>query len=233
MFLIKLWLQWAVKWAAYRSVVGRYVDRTQPEKGRLTRAQIDRIIEQMWRNVAEMLPAAHLEQVGSLGNRQNVFLTVMSLAAYRAFLAAGIERDYATELFADLGWKIYETWLILPRFVARLVTRDAQKQMNLMLRLWLWYPFNPPGYQRTFWADRERFCIDWTRCPAYEYVKRHGKAGEGEFFRNTWCQYDWAVAQAMVKGGVYERTHTLADGDPVCDMRWYAKAVTARAEELI
>ncbi len=63
---------------------------------------------------------------------------------YRALLAAGVEKEYATELFSDALWKFYETWLVLLRFVARLRTRDPQKQMNFMLRMFLHYPYQSP-----------------------------------------------------------------------------------------
>jgi len=42
-----------------------------------------------------------------------------------------------------------------------------------------------------------------------------------KFFNRTWCQFDWAAAQAMAAGEKYERPHTLSAGDTICDMRWY------------
>ncbi len=65
------------------------------------------------------------------------------------------------------------------------------------------------------------FALDFYRCPVNYYFQALGKE-ELEFFRNSWCTMDWPFAEAMVKGGKYERRHTLSAGDNVCDMRWRA-----------
>jgi len=44
-----------------------------------------------------------------------------------------------------------------------------------------------------------------------------------EFFRKSWCTLDFPLAEAMVRGGRYERPRTLSEGDEVCDMRWIAE----------
>jgi hypothetical protein len=57
--------------------------------------------------------------------------------------------------------------------------------------------------------------------PIFEYFKTQGEEAL-EFFRNSWCTLDFPLAEFMVKGGRYERPHTLSAGDNVCDMRWIA-----------
>jgi hypothetical protein len=223
MWLIKLWMKWTIKRAAYRILEGRYIDRNHPQRGRFSRQQVDRFLEQTWRNLDVMEPKAELDQLTNLGNRQNVFMSVASLAGYRALLDDGIEPAYATELFSDIGWRVYVALFQPLRFLARLRYRDEpQKQVNFILRAFMRYPFSEPGYQGEASEEADHFRTDWTRCAPLEYVKIHGREGELAFFFNTWCMYDWALAQIMTADGWYEREQTLSDGDEVCDMRWYA-----------
>jgi hypothetical protein len=224
--------------AAHQILTGRLVERNRPERGRFLRRDVDAILRQAWRNVDEMLPEAPLDRLPTRGNRLNVFLAVVSLATYRAFLNAGIERAYAIELFADVGWNVYERFIALPRRVARILTRDPQRRLELILRALLVYPFSrpgSPGYEARVWSEPGAFCTYWTHCPPLEFVRRwvetHGAQGELELFRKSWCAYNWAVTYAMVDGdagqrGRYERPHTMSAGDEVCDMRWSAAGRT-------
>ncbi|GAB4417968.1 MAG: hypothetical protein Kow002_04650 [Anaerolineales bacterium] len=223
MSLLKFSFRWAFKRAAYQILLGRYLDRKHPQNGRFSKEEVDAILSSIWRNVDKLRPEADIQQYKSLGNRQNLFLAVATRAAYHSFLEAGIDPIYAAELISDVAWKIYAGWLPIPRFFAQLITPDPQKQMNFILRMFLKYPFSEPGYQRKVWEASDHFCTYWYRCPPHTYFKEHGTPEEMLFFNRTWCTFDWAMAQEMVKGGRYEREHTLSAGDEVCDMKWYGK----------
>jgi hypothetical protein len=210
----------AVKWAANRILKGRYLDRAELEKGRFTQTDIDRILDKTWRNYDELAPTAHVELLKTQGNRQNKLLGVLTHGLYRALLDEGVVAEYATELTSDLIWLIYEKWIAFPRSIARLLARDPQKQMNVMLQMFLHYPFSPPGYDSKASAEKDVFTLDIHRCPVYDYFKTHGEEG---FMLNSWCKTDFALAQVMTKGGSYERPHTLTSGDKICDMKWYGK----------
>jgi hypothetical protein len=41
----------------------------------------------------------------------------------------------------------------------------------------------------------------------------------------SWCTLDFALAQVMTTGGHYQRPHTLAAGDKLCDMKWFASGM--------
>lgn len=234
-YLLRQVLKIAIRKAAYQILMGRLLDREQPERGRFLRHDVDAILSQTWREVDELLPEAHLERIPTLGNRQNVFLAVLTVGAYHALRQAGIEKEYAIELFADMGWKVYAKFLPLPKLIARIITRDPQKQVNIILRMFMVYPFSTPGrpgYECRAWAEPGRFCTYWTHCPPFEfirqYVEAHGDSGELEAFQRSWCWYDWALAYAMVDGGFkvrgyYQRPHTLSQGDDICDMLWCAE----------
>jgi hypothetical protein len=117
-------LKRVVRKAAYQVFMGRLVERDHPERGRFLRHDVDAILDQSWRNLEELLPEAKLDHVPTVGNRQNVLLAAMTVAAFHAFLKAGIEKEYAIELFADIGWKVYIKPLPLPKLIARLLTRE-------------------------------------------------------------------------------------------------------------
>jgi hypothetical protein len=242
--MISLWklvYRPVVRRAAHQIMMGREVERGHPGGGRFLRRDVDALLDETWQRLQAILPEADLARLPTLGSRHNVFLAALTVSAYRAFVDAGIERDYAIELFADVGWKVYAKLLPLPRAIARLVTRDPQRRMSVILRLFMLFPFSTPGrpaYECKAWAEPGAFCTYWTHCPPYAFVKRlverHGDHGELDAFRRSWCAYDWALAAAMVDGGRdprahYERPHTLSAGDDVCDMRWVAVSPPASA----
>jgi hypothetical protein len=205
--------------AVYRALDGRYWDPDDPSKGRLTRADVAEVLDRMWMEFDRLLPGSGVERLPTAGSRLNVLLGVLSLAFYRALVSLGLQPRHATSLFTDAAWLLYRDWIWLPRLVVRVATRDEQRQIELMVRMFLHFPFGRPGYE---WRARRGpvgFETDFTRCPVLDYMRAHG---EDEFMRNSWCTLDFALAQAMVPGGRYQRRNTLSAGDPVCDMRWRA-----------
>ena len=219
--LVRLALWPLARWAAKRALLGLYLDRNDPARGRVTRDQMDRVLRQTWQAYDALAPGAQVGRLKTRGNRQNVLLGVFSLAVWRALLAEGIDQPYATELVTGLAWKIYEKWVVLPRLAARCAHRDPQQQMNLMLRMFLRFPFSRPGYDWQARPGDGAFALDIYRCPVRDYLRSQG---EEEFMRNSWCTLDFALAQVMTKGGRYQRPHTLTAGDRVCDMKWFASA---------
>ena len=219
--LVKIAVRPLARWAAKRALLGRYLDRNDPARGRITRDQMNRVLRRTWQAYDTLAPGAQAGRLKTQGNRLNVLLGVLSLAVWRALLAEGTGRPYATELVTDLAWKIYEKWIVLPRLAARLAHRDPQQQMNMMLGMFLRFPFSRPGYDWQARPGAGAFTLDIYRCPVRDYL---ASQGEEEFMRNSWCTLDFALAQAMTKGGRYQRPHTLTAGDRVCDMKWFASA---------
>jgi hypothetical protein len=215
--------------------MGRMIERERPERGRFLRNDVNHILKETWREVDEILPSAQLERLPTLGNRMNVFFAVLTVAFYHALVGMGVEIQYSVELFADIGWKLYSKLLAIPRLVARVYSRDPNRQMGVILGMLGIYPFSAPGkpgYEVKAWLEPGRICIDYLHCPPYsfvrQYVEQNGDRGELELFRKSWCWYDWAFAYAIVDGGYqklghYERSQTLSSGDDVCDMRWYGR----------
>lgn len=223
-----------VRRAAREVLQGRRVDPRRHEAGRFLRADVDAFTDDVWQRLERILSDAELEDVPTAGNRHNVLLGALTVAAHHALRDLGLDRDYAIELFADVGWRIYERMLGVPLFVARVVTRDPQRRMELVLRALLRFPFSAPGrpgYEVRAWSEPTVFHTDWTYCAPLGFVRRHverhGDNGELEAFHRSWCLYDWAAADLLAgtraRGRAhYERKHTLSRGDPVCDMCWSA-----------
>jgi hypothetical protein len=205
--------------AARAVLVGRRRCLRRIDQGRFTRQDADRVMQQTWRNFDALISEAPRQKTP--GGRRNVRMGVFTLAHYKALRSVVQDKQYAIVLATDFCWRGYEQSIGVSRLVARLVTRDPQKQMNLMMRMGLRYPFSRPDYDWKVHPDPDAFAVDFYRCPVFDYFKTQGEEAL-EFFRNSWCTLDFPLAEVMVRGGRYERPHTLSAGDEVCDMRWIA-----------
>jgi ubiquinone biosynthesis protein len=201
-----------VRWAARRTLVGRNRRRQRPAEGRCTRQDVDRLIARAWSRFDERV--ADLPEAGTVGNRMNLRLACLSLSLLETLLDTGIEREYAIELFADAAWRIYEKWAVVPRALTRLLTRDAVERLRLRLRMFLRFPFSPPGYRYQVTPLQDGLAIDIHRCPIAEYLGAHGAA---DLCVGAWCDLDYALAEMW--GGRLERSTTLAGGGTRCDFR--------------
>lgn len=234
MFIFKILYRSMTRSALRQILEGRMKVREKPEAGRFLQTDVRQIYNDAWSNSEGLLKESDLSEIPTLGNRHNVFLAIITVGMYHALLNAGIERSYAIELVADVGWKIFVKFLLVPKRIAKIITSDPQRQINLMLRMFMIFPFSGPGrpgYEVKAWAEEDRFLTDWTFCAPFHFVKqyidKHGDRGEIEAFYRSWCGYDWALTYAMAEGsgkpGYYARPHTLSLGDDVCDMCWSAE----------
>ncbi|MGE0325428.1 MAG: hypothetical protein AB7S68_24085 [Polyangiaceae bacterium] len=223
-----------VRRAARATLEGRRWDPKRPQAGRFLRDDVDDFLEEVWHRVALVAQEENWGQIPTLGNRHNVFLGVLTIAAFHALIERGVQKDYAVQLFADVGWKVYERLLRVPLSLARLLERDPQKRMNLVLEALMRFPFSAPGapgYEVRAWRESDSYHTHWSYCAPLGFVKRyaeaHGDRGEVEAFFQSWCQYDWPAADLIAgaklgERGHYQRPHTLSQGDSVCDMCWSA-----------
>ncbi len=212
------------------------IEPNRPDKGRLLEHQVKSMLSSFWDEMHNIDLLDAFDKVPSLGNRHNIFLAAITVAAYRALKNSGLRKAYAIELMGDLGWQIYMSIVAVPKLISRILEPQPQKRIELVLRLLMKFPFSPTGrpcYEVEAWSDGEAMYTYWTWCPPYQfvknYVREHGDDGELELFRRTWCEYDWALVYALVDGeygklGYYERPHTLSHGDELCDMCWSANA---------
>lgn len=234
MFLFKLFYRWATKRALKHLVRGRMIEPDNPEAGRLLPSQVSAIYNTTFKNMDRILKEDPLAGVPTLGNRHNVLLAVLTVSLYQALLETGLSRSRARTLLADAGWRLYVSFLIIPKTIARLRSRDPQQQMNIILNMFLRFPFSTPGrpgYEVQLSEQDDRFLTTWTFCPPYhfvqQYVRKHGDRGELKAFQQTWCWFDWALTYVMMDGndapGYYRRPHTLSHGDAYCDMCWAAR----------
>lgn len=104
--------------AARRTLIGRNRSRHEPQRGRFTRADIDRLIAQAW--AAYDREAASLPPQPTLGSRLNLRLACLTVGLFRALLDAGTERAYAVDLVSDTTWSVYRYWGLPAKLRARL-----------------------------------------------------------------------------------------------------------------
>jgi len=208
-------------WGNIRTITqtlsGRNRDRQQPELGRITKEDINLILEEIWKSYTILKTNAPYEK--TLGARIMVRNGILSLALYRAVGKIVTGEDYVTELCTDILWKFYIKQIRIQKFITRILRREPHQQMNMLQRIFLWFPLAKPGYDWRINEMGKVFSYDIVRCPVYDYFKTQGRA-ELEFFQNSWCTLDFPLAEHLVKGGKYERAHTLSTGDDKCDMCW-------------
>lgn len=226
-----------VRRASHQVLEGRLLDPENPERGRWLRGDVNRFLANVWNRVADLLPKAKLDALPTYGNRHNVFLAVVTTAAYQVLVEGGVARSYAATLTADVGWKIYARMLNSVALPFRITTRDPQKRMERVLKSLMKFPFSAPGapgYEVRAWAEGDRFHTHWTHCPPQTFVRRlaEGEGGRGELeaFYRSWCLYDWAGADLLAADGTsghYARPHTMSRGDSVCDMCWWGGTRTS------
>jgi hypothetical protein len=196
-----------------------------PELGRFTPGEIQRIISQAFLNAKELMTS--FNDLDNIGNYQNEYVGLLDLAIYRALVKVDIAPEYAMKLIGDMMWQVVinSKGLIpimdpLRKKLIRLTTKDPMTILGKRLKDMMKYPYGEPGYKIEFYKDKNVYCMDIYSCPVYDFYKQFGEE-ERTLFRKTWCTFDFTAAEHVVDGGKYERKHTLADGDKVCDMRWF------------
>ncbi|MBZ0281374.1 MAG: L-2-amino-thiazoline-4-carboxylic acid hydrolase [Anaerolineae bacterium] len=199
--------------AAYRALVDRSRSTKQPETARFTRADVNRILNQVWRNFDQLAPS--IPQERTLGARMNVTLAGMTVAFYSALLAEGVEPKDSIQLTNDTAWVIYKRWGILPRLLSLVLARTSTDRLRVCTDLFRRFPFNPPSYIMEDLLDKTVISFNVTRCPVAEYFRSQRLR---ELCVGSWCNQDYALAEMW--GGKLERKHTLAAGDEYCDFRW-------------
>lgn len=213
--LVKLLFRPLFNRATRHTLLGRNRDRQAPENGRFTASDVNQILETSWRNFDALAP--YVPEQPTVGSRMNVLLACVTLSFFRALLSADVKRDYAIELLADVAWKIYRLWGLLPRFIARLLHRHPQKRMDAMVQMFLRFPFNRPGYKYEQPPAPNTCALFIMHCPVADYLRTQGAA---DLCLGSWCTLDYPLAELW--SGQYNRAHTLAAGDAVCDMYWTA-----------
>jgi len=226
--------------AARQILRGRQLERGNPRKGRWLESDVQIFLSKTWNEADLLMPLAEFDELPTVGARHNVFLAVLTTAAYRVMAEEVEDPDDARSLVADIGWKIYRWMLKLYSSPFKILYKDPGKRMEKVLRALMVFPFHTsgkPGYEADVWTEGDKTYTYWTHCPPQSFVRRvveaKGDHGELDAFYNSWCRYDWAGADLIAddgKHGHYTREHTLSRGDSVCDMCWYGKPVEKETE---
>jgi hypothetical protein len=216
---------------------GRLFDIEKPEKGRWLESDIKEYLKQTKARSASLMLIAQFDTLPNYGNRHNVFLAVVTTAAYQEMIAKGVPSKYAQTLVGDLGWKIYNWLFTIVALPFRITNRNPGKRMERILRALMIFPFSAPGapgYEVKVWTEKSNTYTHWSHCPPQTFVRRlielNGDQGELDAFYSSWCLYDWPGADVLANDnqhGHYTRLHTLSKGHPVCDMCWHGRAKNA------
>jgi hypothetical protein len=215
--------------SAQKTLLARELEFENGVFGRWLKPDIKRYQTRASRKVCE-IRRTDTVRPPAFGSRIMVEMTVRTIAAYRALLDAGVERNCARQLVADIVWDIFSKMLGLYSWPFRLTTRDPSKRISRTINALLWFPFQAtgaPGYAVDHWDADGNTYTHFTHCPPHSFVRAlivsGGDEGDLDAFRESWCRYDWPGADILAgdgKRGHYERRQTLSRGGSVCDMCW-------------
>lgn len=216
--------------AVRRVLVGRRHDPTSNVPARWTKREADDFLSATWVRLPELVAQARLSELPNWGNRHNVLLAAITVAAYQELRDRDRNPTESAEWVGDIGWAVYARLLGIAAAPAHLLGRDPGRRIARALHGLMIFPFSAPGrpgYEVKLWSDDVGLHTHFTWCPPQAFVREVIAAGrdEGELeaFRRSWCSYDWPGADLLAgdgRRGHYERTQTLAAGDPVCNMCW-------------
>jgi len=193
----------------------------EPEYGRFTTKDIERIIQLANSNVVELMP--YFKDLPNIGNYVMAYSSMLDLAIYRALLREKVDPCYATNLIGDINWQFVVNtggYYRLKRKLIALKTKDPMERMGKFMSDMLKFPYGKPGYRAELYKEGNVYHMNFYSCPVYDFYKQFGNE-ELTLFRKVFCTYDYAAAERLIEGGRYQREHTLSDGDEVCDMRWF------------
>lgn len=208
-----------VRRAARSGFVGRQRHPQRPEKGRFTRGDVDDIVARSWQGYDKLVRDLPTDSP-NLGNRLLLLLSCLTFSCFEVLLEMGVDKNRALELIGDTAWVIYQQWSRLPYAFARWRFCDPRKRLAACVRLFLRFPFSQPGYEFQILPsdDDAGISLDMHRCQVAEFFRKHEAL---ELCRATWCNLDFALAEAW--GGWLERSETLAEGCRRCDFRFKAR----------
>ena len=213
---------WAIKKKSVVQVLTPRCRRDgEPEYGRFTSMDIERIIQHTNLNIEELMP--YFKDLPNIGNYLMAYSSMVDLAIYRALLREKVDPGYATNLIGDINWQFVMNtggYYRLKRRLIALKTKDPSERMGKFLRDMLKFPYGKPGYRTELYKEGNVYYMNFYTCPVYDFYKQFGNE-ELILFRKVFCTYDYAAAERLIEGGRYQREHTLSDGDEVCDMRWF------------
>ncbi len=201
----------------HQVLIDRNRDRHRPQLGRITKIDVNNIVEGTLKNFQRLIQNVDLGK--TYGSRVMVRNGVLSQSLYQVIRNFGADKEYATELCSDILWKIYKKQVLIQRILARFMSRDPQKQMNRIQKFFLFFPLAKPGYDWKINEMGSTASYDIHRCPVCDYFKTQNQE-DFDFFRNSWCTFDFPLAEYLVQGGKHQRSQTLSSGDNRCDMKW-------------
>ena len=194
-------------------LIGRLRDSSEPLRGRLTRHDVDVILDAAAAEFTRL--ATGLPDEPTAGSRLGVRLAAWTLAVDRALQTHGISAADAHTLTADVAWAAYRPLVAVSSVPARLCVREPQARLRALLRSQQRFPFNQPGWRFDRIGD-DGLAIDMTHCPIAAYLSSQDAA---DLCVAAWCAQDAPIAERW--GAELRRTGTLATGAAVCDFRYH------------
>jgi ubiquinone biosynthesis protein len=205
--------KWQANAGVFKATLNRPAEEVLEEHG-WDNGTINKVIREVWDNYLFLEPTLVKQQ--TLGATFTLHLGAATIAIFKALDYAIGDREKATELIFEIGWKVYSRMSEWPLLIAGMFSDDPRKRMDIATRIFRNFPFTAPDYGwEDVEADSNTVAFNCTRCHVAELFKKHDLA---DVCYGTWCSLDFPLAEKW--GGYLERTNSIAGGAEICDFRW-------------
>jgi ubiquinone biosynthesis protein len=194
--------------------VGKPKSSQHSENGAFSPADVQNILAQAWEIYLTSAPSLPRQPRVRLWAVMN--FACLTLSAYRAMLAFGIEKEYAIQLIYDLVWDVTSRSVRTANQFTTLFVQDNMRRMKILVDQVMKVLFSKPAYQTTNGKLEDGFFMDVHTCPVADYMITNQAA---DLCVNTWCAVDFGLVDII--GGRLERSGTRSTGEEKCDFRFY------------
>lgn len=179
------------------------------------RDDLKKLTEASERAYPQLEPKLPLER--TVGAREMVHLSALTVAFYRAAREHGLDRTEAIRRTAASNWVIYRGMTDAIWKPTRLLSKNPLARVrHAMWALMNVYPYRKPGYDMAFVdAGEDTVGFDVRRCPAAEFFASHGLS---DLCKATFCDLDYPMADRW--GVELDRQLAISTGADHCNFRF-------------
>jgi hypothetical protein len=158
----------------------------------------------------------------SLGIQLSLRYMEWYVALYRASLEHGVSREQAGGMVEEIAWSINKPLVAALFRLSRLRSSELRIRIRWMYDVMFMLFFTAP-FRRRVLASTDGVAFDMIACPAAAYCR---DMGVPELTSYAACSFDARLAREY--GVPFHKTQSIAEGAPLCDIRFFSRSVNQR-----
>jgi ubiquinone biosynthesis protein len=179
---------------------------------------VERVLRSGWRHFEALAPG--LPSQPNLSGKVSVLGAAMLLALVQSLIEAGVEREYANRLVAEVGWAAYlRSMGRLGPWLLRKLSANPRERLRLAMEIGLGYEFTEPAYHHRRVAVAGGDGFDMLRCPIADYLAAQHAS---DLCTTAFCALDYRIFELV--GMRLERSGTIGGGADLCDFRAFPES---------